>query len=114
MNEISQNFIIAYCGLACSNCGMYLKEKCAGCHSDRPMNRNCQMKACAMAHQYITCADCSEFDNLKECRKLNNIISKFFEFIFQTNRIGNLYRIREIGLAAFKKKNEKKAQRNTS
>ena len=102
MSDQSNAVIIAYCGLVCSNCGMYRKEKCAGCHSDRPMNRNCKMKACAMEHKYITCADCKEFDRLEDCRKLNNMVSKFFGFIFRTNRIGNLYRIREIGIEAFK------------
>ena len=102
MNEKLDNFVVAYCGLACSNCGMYRKDKCAGCHSVKPMNRNCKMKACAIEHGYITCADCQDFENLKDCRKLNNIVSKFFGFIFRTNRIGNLDLIREVGLEAFK------------
>lgn len=96
-----EEFIVAYCGLACTNCGMYKKGKCAGCHSDKPMNRNCAMKACAIEHQYSTCADCTEFKNLKECRKLNNLVSKFFGFIFRTDRIGNLDRIRANGLDVF-------------
>ena len=102
MAEKSNDVIVAYCGLVCTNCGMYLKGKCEGCHSERPMNRNCKMKACAMERKYITCADCTEFDNLKECKKLNNLVSKFFGFIFHTDRIGNLNRIREVGLDAFK------------
>lgn len=110
MSAKSKEFIVAYCGLACTNCGMYLKQKCAGCYSDKPMNRNCKMKACAMEHKYITCADCSDFDNLKDCRKLNNIISKFFGFIFRTNRIGNLYRIREVGLEAFKEEKRREGR----
>ena len=101
MDKKQSDFIVAYCGLACSNCGMYLKGRCAGCHSDKPMNTHCKMKACAVEHQYITCADCTQFSNLKECRKLNNLVAKFFGFIFRTNRIGNLYRIRETGLDAF-------------
>ncbi|MDW7680142.1 MAG: hypothetical protein SCK70_06230 [bacterium] len=101
MNLEHNDFKVAYCGLACSNCGMYLKGKCLGCHSDKPMNRNCKMKACASERQYTTCADCTEFSNLKDCRKLNNLVANFFGFIFRTNRIGNLYRIREVGLEAF-------------
>ncbi|MBU4486725.1 MAG: DUF3795 domain-containing protein [Candidatus Delongbacteria bacterium] len=107
MNEESRDVIIAYCGLACSNCGMYLKGKCSGCHSEKPMNRNCKMKACAMEHKYVTCADCIDFENLKDCRKLNNMISKFFGFIFHTDRIGNLDRIREIDFDAFKEEKRK-------
>jgi hypothetical protein len=111
MNLEHDDFILAYCGLACSNCGMYLKGKCSGCHSDKPMNRNCKMKACASERQYNTCADCTEFRNLKDCRKLNNLVANFFGFIFRTNRIGNLYRIREVGFELFieEKRKEGKA-----
>jgi len=65
------------------------------------------MKACAIEHGYITCADCNDFENLKDCRKLNNLISNLFGFIFRTDRIGNLRRIREVGLKAFKEEKRK-------
>ncbi len=105
-----ETIIVAHCGLVCSYCGMYLKGKCAGCHSDKPMNRNCKMKACSIERGYKNCAECTEFDNLKNCTKLNNFIANFFGFIFRTNRIGNLNRIREIGIEAFieEKKKEKR------
>ena len=102
MSNSTPEVIIAYCGLACSNCGAYLKGKCLGCHSDKPMNRNCKMKICAMRRDYTTCADCSDFSALKECRELYNPVSRFFGFIFRTDRIGNLNRIREVGLSQFK------------
>jgi len=59
------------------------------------------MKACAIEHKYATCADCTEFNNLKDCRKLNNIIANFFGFIFRTDRIENLNRIRKSGMKVF-------------
>lgn len=102
MSSNIQEVIIAYCGLACSNCGMYIKGKCLGCHSDRPMNRNCKMKACAISRKFTTCAECKDFQDLRDCKKLYNFISRFFGFIFRTDRIGNLNRIREIGLSKFK------------
>jgi len=98
----TSDVIIAYCGLACSNCGSYTKGRCQSCHSDKPMNRNCKMKACAISNGYVTCADCEEFSDLRECNQLNNFISKVFGFIFRTDRIGNLERIREMGLEVFK------------
>lgn len=110
MTEKTEGFIIAYCGLACSNCGMFLKEKCAGCHSDKPMNRNCKMKACAMEHGIVTCAECGDFGNLKDCGKLNSFVSRFFGFIFRTDRFGNLERIREIGLDVFKEEKHKEGK----
>ena len=69
------------------------------------------MKACAIEHKYTTCADCAEFSDLKDCRKLNNLIANFFGFIFRTDRIGNLNRIRKSGIEVFieEKRREGKA-----
>jgi hypothetical protein len=66
------------------------------------MNRNCKMKACARERGYGTCAECGDFQDLHRCRKLYNPVSRFFGFIFRTDRIANLERIREIGLEPFK------------
>lgn len=102
MSEDAGKFILAYCGLVCSECGMFLRQKCQGCHSDKPMYRNCPIKKCAQEKAYSSCAECKEFENLKECKKLYNLISRFFSFIFRTNRIANLNRIRGIGIDKFK------------
>lgn len=105
MAEMSENageFVLAYCGLVCSGCGMFLKNKCQGCHSDKPMYRNCKVRRCAITQEYSSCAECKDFENLKECEKLYNLISRLFGFIFRTSRIANLERIREIGFDKFK------------
>ena len=93
--------IIAYCGLVCSDCGMFKKNRCLGCQSEKPKFKNCSVRKCAISRNYNTCAECSDFENLGQCKKLNNIISKIFGFIFGTNRIGNLNRIKEVGLGKF-------------
>ena len=98
----SDEVIVAYCGLVCTNCGAFKKGKCLGCHNDKPMNRNCKMKSCAMNKGYVTCADCTDFSDLKECGKLYNLISRFFGFIFHTDRIENLKQIRKVGLEKYK------------
>lgn len=103
MPETTNGFVLAHCGLVCSSCGMFTKGRCQGCHSEKPMMRNCKVKTCCIDHQLSTCAECGEFANLKQCRKLHNLISKIFGFIFRTNRIGNLNRIREVGLDQFTK-----------
>jgi hypothetical protein len=69
------------------------------------MNSNCKIKHCAEQSQAMSCADCQQFSDLKKCGKLNNLIGKFFGFIFHTNRIANLDRIRQIGYEQFKKEN---------
>ena len=105
MSENGNGKMIAYCGLVCSDCGAFKKQKCQGCHSEKPMFKNCPVKKCAIEKSYSTCADCEEFEDLKQCKKLNNFISKIMGLIFRSDRIGNLYQIRENGLDAFKSVN---------
>jgi hypothetical protein len=102
MSAIAPETIVARCGLACSNCGAYRHGKCAGCHSEKPMFSRCPVKACAIEKACTTCADCTAFPDLRACPKLNSFLSRLFGLIFRSDRIGNLYRIRQIGLEAFK------------
>ncbi len=106
MSEDTKEFVLAYCGLVCSDCGAFTKGKCQGCHSDKPMNLGCKVKPCSQEKNCTTCANCGDFEDLKECKKLNNFISKIFGFIFRSDRIGNLNRIREIGLDKFKEEKQ--------
>ena len=101
MAECASERIVAYCGLVCSDCGAYKKGRCGGCHSEKPMNAVCKVKPCAKDRGYCTCAECSEFDDLKDCKKLNNFISKIFGFVFRLDRIGNLNKIKEAGPGEF-------------
>ena len=95
--------IIACCGLICSDCGAFKRNKCDGCHYDKPLSANCKVKPCVISQGFATCADCKEFENLRDCKKLNNFISKIFAFIFRSDRLGNLQTIRQTGLEDFKK-----------
>jgi hypothetical protein len=100
---VSNEVIVANCGLVCSACGVYTRGKCDGCFGEKPMFRNCPVKKCTAERGYATCAECTQFAELKRCKKLNNPISKIVGFIFRTNRVGNLTRIRRDGLEAFKR-----------
>ena len=102
MSNDAKEFVLAYCGLVCSECGMYVKGRCQGCHTDKPMYKSCKVKPCALENNYTSCADCQEFENLRDCKKLNNFVSKIFAIIFRSNRIGNLERIAETGFDSFK------------
>ena len=106
MSEDGKEFVLAYCGLVCSECGAFTKGKCQGCHSDKPMNPGCKVKPCSQEKNCTTCANCGDFEDLKECKKLNNFISKIFAFVFRSDRIGNLNRIREVGLDKFKEEKQ--------
>jgi hypothetical protein len=92
---------LAFCGLVCSTCGAFTRGKCKGCHSPKPMHSRCLVKKCAMAKGIGSCAECSDFANLHDCKKLNNFISKMFGFVFHSDRIGNLETIRDIGCSQF-------------
>lgn len=99
---MSEEMVLAYCGLVCSDCGAFKKQKCEGCYSEKPLNRGCKVKPCAMDKDVTTCAECDEFEDLKKCKKLNNFISKIFSLIFRSDRLGNLELIRQNGLEQFK------------
>ncbi len=101
MAEIAEKPIIACCGLVCSECGAFKKQRCEGCHSEKPMNIGCKVKPCVTERNCTTCAECGDFENLKDCKKLNNFISKIFGLIFRSDRIGNLNQIRQTGLDKF-------------
>jgi hypothetical protein len=105
MTDNDKNVIVGCCGLVCSKCGSYTSKKCRGCRGERPIFQNCKIRKCNIDKGYDTCADCKDFQDLRECRKLNNIISKIFGFFSHTNRIEGLNRIREIGLEKFNAEN---------
>lgn len=101
MSNVDQ-IIIAKCGLVCSSCGAFTRGKCKGCDSQKPMFKNCPVKKCSTEKNYQTCAQCTEYPDLKKCKKLHNFISIIFGFLFRSNRLANLKKIRTQGLDIFK------------
>jgi hypothetical protein len=94
--------MVAPCGLVCSDCGAYKRHKCQGCHAGKPLLARCPVRACVQFRQYRTCAECTPYHDLTQCHKLHNFISRFFGWVFHTDRIANLRQIRAVGLDAFK------------
>ena len=101
-----ENIIIARCGLVCTKCGTFLKRKCKGCGSDKPMFKGCPVKKCTVEKNITTCADCKDFADLKQCGKINSFISKIIGLLTKSDRIGKLNRIREIGIDSYKSENQ--------
>ncbi len=94
---------IASCGLFCSNCGAFKKQKCQGCMVS-PMYASCPIRKCAIEKGIITCAECSDFKSprsYKECKKMNNFISKIFGLVFKSDRPGGLATLRDKGKEAY-------------
>lgn len=88
--------LIAYCGLYCGSCRSYLKERCPGCRESKKLGW-CKIRTCCMEQSYKSCADCTTYIKLPECKKLNNLIAKFFALVFKSNRFGSLELIRAKG-----------------
>lgn len=92
--------LIAYCGLFCGACKQYLKERCPGCH-DNVKAGWCKVRFCCMEHSYQSCADCTLVAAPMDCTKLNNIISKFFSFVFGSDRNACIVAIKDKGYVDF-------------
>ena len=87
MREIvADSKLIAYCGLYCGACKKFLKEKCPGCQKNVKASW-CKLRTCCIEHSYSSCADCQLVENLKDCKKFNNIISKTILVYFPFRQI---------------------------
>lgn len=101
MREVAENAdLVAYCGLYCGSCRAYLKEKCPGCQKNVKAGW-CKVRTCCIENQYKSCVDCTSYTVLEDCRKLNNLIAKFFALVFRSNRFGSLAYIKKNGYDAF-------------
>ena len=99
MKEIREDIeLVAYCGLYCGACGSYLKEKCNGCNKNEKATW-CKIRLCCKAKGIATCAECIEYANPKDCRKFNNIISKIFVLIFNSDRAACIAQIKKSGIS---------------
>ena len=98
MKEVQSNpDLVAYCGLYCGACGSYLKDKCPGCHDNEKASW-CKIRVCCMDNEYLTCADCNDFESPSDCRKFNNWLSKIFSLIFRSDRAACIQQIKDIGI----------------
>lgn len=97
--------IVSYCGLYCTNCPKFVKGNCPGCHQNNKATW-CKVRTCCMDHNRATCADCTDFGNLKECKKLNNFVAKMFGLVFNSDRVASLTFIKAQGTDAFISKME--------
>jgi len=88
--------LVAYCGLYCGSCGKYQGGSCPGCHANEKASW-CQVRRCCAEHRYGSCADCKEFDDPMRCGKFNNLMSKLFGLLFNSNRAACIAAIRSMG-----------------
>jgi len=92
--------LIAACGLYCGQCNRYLKKSCPGCKQNKKATW-CKVRSCCNEKRISSWADCTEFKDLKDCKKFNNWISKIFGAIFNSDRAACILRIKEAGYTRF-------------
>ena len=109
---------IAACGLYCGACKKYRMGKCPGCHENEKASW-CKIRKCCMEKGFHTCAECerlrvgersSGMMDVKDCRLHNNLIGKFFAFVFRSNRPACIRYIRENGEQAFAEEMTKRGE----
>lgn len=103
MSEITvDKTLVSYCGLYCGACKRYLKGGCPGCIKNEKAGW-CKVRKCCIENSYQSCAECKEYTDVSECKKLNNFFSKVFAFIFRTDRLAGITMIKEKGYENFAK-----------
>ena len=108
MKEITVDInMIAACGLYCGACKKYRMGKCLGCHENEKASW-CKIRKCCMEKGIHTCAECQM--DVKNCRIHNNLIGKFFAFVFRSDRPACIRYIRENGEQAFAEEMTKRGE----
>jgi len=103
MKEIvADESLVAYCGLYCGACKIYLWGKCPGC-SKNEKAAWCKVRTCCIEKKLRTCADCDMGESISNCAKLVNPISKIIGFFLRSNRLACLAKIKEKGCSEYAK-----------
>jgi hypothetical protein len=92
--------LVSACGLYCGACYKYKKGKCPGC-ADNNSASWCKIRVCTKTKGISTCAGCTEFEDVDDCKKFNTIFSKFFYYFLKSDRRASLQRIAKIGIPAY-------------
>jgi len=103
-NDVSEADVklVAYCGLYCGSCRRYAgnQGRCAGCAENHKATW-CKPRSCCIQNGHATCADCQEHTDPMDCGKLNNLLSRLFGVLFNSDRRANIEYLRANGTAAF-------------
>ena len=100
MTPLNSDLQIAYCGLYCGNCPKMLKGKCPGCRKNEKATW-CKIRICCGGKGYSTCAECTTYADVKECRLYNSVFARLIEFVTKTDRSMCIEKIRNNGEEAF-------------
>jgi hypothetical protein len=93
-------YLVAFCGLYCGECGQYKRDKCPGC-AENVKAGWCKIRTCCQENGYATCAACTQFGDVHDCKKFDNVMARMFALIFRSDRPADIARIKEIGVDAY-------------
>jgi len=97
--------LIAYCGLYCGACPSFTSGKCDGCRGDSEKSavvyKQCQVKPCCTENGFFTCADCTIYASVKNCKKYNPLLLKIASWIESSDRSKAIEMIKTKGRAEF-------------
>jgi hypothetical protein len=96
---------IAYCGLYCKACPSFTSGKCDGCRSNSAKSavvyKQCQVKPCCVENGFFTCADCTIYASVKDCKKYNPLLLRIASWVESSDRSKAIEMIQTKGRAAF-------------
>jgi hypothetical protein len=99
LSEPPRDAHIAACGLFCTNCRRFKSNKCPGCQVAPPF-KSCPVRKCCNDQGITDCGQCAEFAaprDYRECKKLNNMISKVIGFFTGSDRVAACAMLRDQG-----------------
>lgn len=99
--------MVAACGLYCGACRKLKNGKCPGCLKNEKASW-CGIRKCCIDNNYQSCADCTTYSNIKDCKKFNNFMGKIIGVILNSNRLGCINRIGEVGYENYAKEMDEK------
>lgn len=94
--------LFSVCGLNCGLCTMHIGGYCPGCGGGDG-NQSCAIARCSLAHRVAFCSECAEYP----CAKYDGI-DDTDSFISTRNMKGNLEKVGQIGLDAYKSELDEK------
>ncbi len=96
---------IAYCGLYCKFCPAFMSGKCEGCRGNSAKNsvlyKRCKVKPCCVENGFFTCADCTKYASVKECKTYNPLLLKIASWVESSDRSKAIEMIKTKGRAEF-------------
>lgn len=87
---------VSFCGLFCGSCRRFRKGACPGCVHNTKASW-CKVRTCCLDKGYQSCADCTDFTDLRACKTLENPVANLFGWIFRSDRQASLRLIRTKG-----------------